>query len=134
MTPELFDVVKLYIDNGFSIEKTAEAAHLTFDEVNREIKKPEAQSYINEVYLDTGYRNRAKIGALMDKIIDTKIEEAEESGIYTNKDLLEVLTLLHKMRMDEAKMNVPDTQVNIANFQGNAYTEFMKKLTDGTTI
>ena len=39
----------------------------------------------------------------LDKLIDQKLEEAEESEIYTNKDLADLLMMQHKIRMDEMK-------------------------------
>ena len=35
--------------------------------------------------------------------VERKLEEAEESQIYTNKDLADLLQKAHKMRMDEIK-------------------------------
>ena len=61
------------------------------------------KQYIDQVYLDTGYRNRFKLATALDDIIERKLEEAEESQIYTNKDLADLLQMAHKMRMDEIK-------------------------------
>ena len=58
------------------------------------------------MYLDTGYRNRNNIASLLDNIIASKLEEAEETGIYSKKDLSDLLTIAHKMRMDEIKAQV----------------------------
>ena len=55
------------------------------------------------MYLATGYRNRFKLANALDDIIERKLEEAEESQIYTNKDLADLLQMAHKMRMDEIK-------------------------------
>ena len=61
------------------------------------------KNYIDTVFLDTGYRNRFKIASTLDNIIEQKLEEAEESQIYTSKDLADLLQMAHKMRMDEIK-------------------------------
>ena len=94
------------------------------------------------MYLDTGYRNRFKLATALDDLIDRKMEEAEESEIYSNKDLADLLQMAHKMRMDEikaqaelekAKSQNVKNQINIQNNgevpfgQGN-YGELMKKL------
>ena len=39
----------------------------------------------------------------MDTIINKKLEEAEETEMYSNKDLADLLQMAHKMRMDEIK-------------------------------
>ena len=36
-------------------------------------------------------------------MIESKLEEAKESGVYSNKDLADLLQMAHKMRMDEIK-------------------------------
>ena len=70
------------------------------------------------------------------------MEEAEESEIYSNKDLADLLQLAHKMRMDEikaqaelekAKASTIKTQNNIqvnaeVPFGQGNYGELMKKL------
>ena len=72
------------------------------------------------------------------------MEEAEESEIYSNKDLADLLQMAHKMRMDEMKAQVELEKVKAGNVkaltqnnvhingevpfgQGN-YGELMKKL------
>lgn len=131
LTPETLDITQLYINCGFSIEETAQKCNLTHQEISEIISHPQAKQYINEVYLDTGYRNRAKLGALMDKIIESKIEEAEESEVWSSMDLADLVKLSHKMRMDEAKLDAPNTQVNIANFGDSNYAGLVQKLLNG---
>jgi hypothetical protein len=62
-------------------------------------------------------------------MIDSKIEEVQESGIYTSKDLLDLLQFAHKMRMDELKSEQATAPtVNIANFGQGNYGMLMEKL------
>lgn len=131
LTPESFDIANAWIQFG-SVDETALQLQIPRHEVVKELQRPEVQKYLDGIYLDMGYRNRDKLGALMDKVIEAKLLEAEETGIYSNKDLVEILTLAHKMRMDEIKAQKasPDntTNVNIANFGGGAYGDLMEKL------
>jgi hypothetical protein len=75
-------------------------------------------------------------------LIDRKMEEAEESEIYSNKDLADLLQMAHKMRMDEIKAQAELEKAKASNIksqtnvqingevpfgQGN-YGELMKKL------
>ena len=53
--------------------------------------------------MDLGYRNRFKLGETLDLLIEKKMEEAEESEMYSNKDIADLLLLAHKIRMDEIK-------------------------------
>lgn len=131
LTPEVLDITQVYIQCGFSLEKTAEHLGLDMQEVSTVVSQPQAKQYINEVYLDTGYRNRAKLGSLLDRIIDEKIKEAEDTEMWSDMDLADLVKLAHKIRTDEAKLGEPNTQVNIANFGDSKYSELVNRLLNG---
>jgi hypothetical protein len=93
------------------------------------------------VYLDTGYRNRFKLASVLDEVIEQKLEEAEESQIYSNKDLADLLQMAHKMRMDEIKAmtelekaqtvhpkQTVNMQINELPFGQGNYGKLMEKL------
>lgn len=129
LTPEVLDVTQIYISCGFDLQRTSEETGLSHKDVSEIISHPQAKSFINEVFLDTGYRNRARLGSLLDKMIESKVEEAELTEVYSDADLLELLKFSHKMKMDEAKLESPNTQVNIANFGENSnYAGLVEKL------
>ena len=142
ISPEGLDVANCYLEYG-DIESVSQAMQLPKFKVTQLLNKREVKKYIDTVYLDRGYRNRDRMGELLDTIIASKLEEAEESGIYTNKDLMDVLTVAHKMRMDEIKaQGEADKHTNIksqTNVQINEglpygsgnYAELMKKLING---
>ena len=46
-----------------------------------------------------GYRNKNNIATVLDEMIQSKLEEAQE----TSKDLADLLQMAHRMRMDEIK-------------------------------
>lgn len=132
ISPEGFDIANEYLTRG-NVQETAVALQIPEYEVVKALKKPEVKSYLDSVYMDLGYRNRNKIGHLLDKMIESKIEEAEETGLYTNKDLLELLQFAHKMRMDEIKAEQKvDNHIQIAQFGGEGpYGKLMEKLLNG---
>ena len=91
--------------------------------------------------LDTGYRNRFELANTLDDIIERKLEESEESQIYTNKDLADLIQMAHKMRMDEIKAmaelekaktsnvkNQTNVQINELPFGQGNYGKLMEKL------
>ncbi len=131
ITPEGFDLANAYLIHGSVAEVSR---HLAIPEhvVAKTLQTAEVKRYLDSAYLDMGYRNRNKLGALLDKMIDAKIAEAEETGEYTKKDLLELITLAHKMRMDEIKADKAaegTTTVNVANFTGGEqYNKLMSTL------
>ena len=130
LAPEGFDIANAYLELG-SAEEVANALQLPLHTVSETLTRRDVKDYLDGIYLDMGYRNRNKLGALMDKIIESKIKEAEETEVYTSKDLLEVLQMAHKMRMDELKVQEKPqigTNVNIANFGEGNYGKLMQKL------
>lgn len=127
LTPEALDIANAYLQYG-SAQDTAEQLGIPEYQVVQLLERKDVKDYITGVYLDRGYRNRHKLGDVLDRMIDSKLEEAEESGIYTSKDLLELLQFAHKMRMDELKNDNTGPTVNIANFGQGNYGQLMEKL------
>lgn len=129
LSPEQIDIANAYLQFG-SAKETAYQLQVPEFEVIKILERSDVKDYITGVYLDRGYRNRNKLGALLDRIIDSKVAEAEESEVYSNKDLLEILKFAHQIRMDEQKLlqkEGPSTQVNIANI-GDNYGKLIETL------
>jgi hypothetical protein len=102
MSPEGLEVANTYLQLG-SVSEVCTALALDENTVSEYLNKREIKQYIDQVYLDTGYRNRFKLASTLDTIIEEKLSEAEESQMYTNKDVADLLQMAHKMRMDEIK-------------------------------
>jgi hypothetical protein len=133
ISPEGYEIANTYLQCG-NVSETAQLLQIPEHEVVKNLKLPEIKTYIDGVYMDLGYRNRNKLGALLDKLIDTKIEEAEESGVYTSKDLFELIQFAHKVRMDEIKAEQKvdqSTNVQIAQFGDGQYGKLMERLLQG---
>lgn len=135
ISPEGFDIANGYLQYG-DVETTAEQMQVPRHEVVRVLALPEVKRYLDGVYLDMGYRNKNKLGKLLDEMIEAKIEEARESGVYTSKDLLELIQMAHKMRMDEikaAKEAGPGVAVQVNNntFGDSNYGSLMNRLMNG---
>ncbi len=131
--PEEFDIANAYLQYGTSDEVAVQLG-LPAYKVVEVLERPDIKSYLDGVYLDQGYRNRSKLGALLDRVIEKKLEEAEESEMYTSKDIVDLITLAHKMRIDELKLTKKEqsTTVNVANFgDGSNYGNLMSKLLEG---
>lgn len=133
ISPEGFDIANAYLEYG-TVTETAKALQIPEHEVVKTLSQREVKTYLDGVYMDLGYRNRNKLGKLLDKMIDSKIEEAEESGIYTSKDLFELIQFAHKMRIDEIKAEQKvdqSTNLQIAQFGEGAYGKLMERLING---
>lgn len=128
--PENLEVANVYLESGSSIDETAAILRVSKERVTAILNSKPVKEYLNQIYLDTGYRNRNKLGDLLDTMIEKKLEDAMETDFYTKEDLLELMKFAHKLRMDEIKAGAPSSQTNIQvnqEFQGN-YGELMKKL------
>ena len=131
MSPEGLEIANSYLKYG-SIPAAANALAVTEDTVSEALNKREIKQYIDTVYLDTGYRNRFKLSETLDLLIEKKLEEADETEIYTNKDMADLLALAHKMRMDEMKAQTElekakaGTIKNQVNIQDNSGVPFRK--------
>lgn len=102
ISPEGLEIANSYLVLQ-SIKAVSEELSVSEHDVAEYLDKREVRKYIDAVYLDTGYRNRNKIASLLDDMIASKLEEAQDSGVYTKKDLFDLLTLAQKIRNDELK-------------------------------
>lgn len=139
ISPEGLEVANAYLTLG-NIRGVSELLKVPEYKVSELLDKREVKKYIDTVYLDTGYRNRNNIASLLDEMIASKLEEAQESGIFTQKDLFDLLQFAHKMRMDELKHQEGNTtirrqtnvQINNENpFGSGNYGALMEKLLHG---
>ena len=126
-TPPL-DPVVLAIANdylaGHDISKLSEEYGITEDRVTSVIEKKEVKSYIDSVFATQGYLNRIKRVALINRVIDQKIEEAMETGIYSKKDLLDWMKHLQEVETGlKPKNNGPAVAIQVNN-----YDKLMKDL------
>lgn len=140
ISPESVEIANTYLMYG-NIKAVSEHLHIPAQVVSEYLNKREVKQYIDTVYLDLGYRNRSNIASLLDEMISSKLEEARESGVYSSKDLADLLQMAHKMRMDEIKAqtdaekaasaanvrNQTNVQINDGLGQGN-YGKLMEKL------
>ena len=96
MSPEGLEIANKYLTSG-SVEDVSSELNVSKDIVVSTLSKREVKHYIDTVYMDIGYRNRFKLGQTLDTIIDKKMEEAEESEMYSSKDIADLLNLAHKI-------------------------------------
>lgn len=115
ISPEGLELANAYLEAGGDVRKAAEVIQVSESKAVDLINKAEVKRYIDQVYLDLGYRNRFKIAQVLDEMIDSKLEEARESELYSSKDLMEIMKLAHQIRMDEAKLSQQAQETHIKN-------------------
>ena len=115
LSPEALALTEVHLQT-LDIAQTATQLGISQEEVTHYLRKPEVKRFMDTVFLESGWRNKHKLAGLLDDIIDSKIEEAEETEMYSNKDLLDIIHLVHKIRMEEIKASKdegPSSQTNV---------------------
>ena len=102
ISPEGLEIANCYLQFG-NIRAVCDYLQVPENKVVDLLNKREIKKYIDTVYLDMGYRNKNNIASLLDEMIQNKLEEAQETGVYSSKDSADLLQMAHKMRMDEIK-------------------------------
>lgn len=124
IAPEGLQVAEAYMMCGMDSKKVAAELGMELAVVDQQLKSPQVKQYINRQFNESGFRNKHKIGALLDNIINMKIDEMQETGLGSSMDIMDILKVAHKFKMDEMKMEVeiekvkgstPTTQTNIQN-------------------
>lgn len=136
--PETLKIVEAYLENGSDIEETALALGVSTTLVTTHLNKREARAYIDRLFEESGYRNRNKLFKLMDDIIASKLEEFAESQVYTDKDIVDIITIMHKMKMEELKLAAKrseatpiQNQTNVQINGGDNYNKFLDRIIQG---
>ena len=110
--------------SGKGIGEISEEYGISEDRVTSVIEKKEVKNYIDSVFATQGYLNRIKRINLINSVIDQKIQEAVETGIYSKKDLLDWMKHLQEI---EVGMKPKNTGPAVA-VQINNYDKLMKDL------
>jgi hypothetical protein len=140
ISPEGAAIANTYLANACSLNETSRSMNLPTHEIAATLQQPLIKTYVNSILRENGYRHMVKIAEKLDNLVDKKWEELEEAEIGSNKDIADLLSLAHKMRMDMSKLlqadtlkdkpgNVRQTQVNVYG-EGN-YGKLMEKLVNG---
>ena len=130
MSPEGLEIANAYLELG-NLPSVCARPGVDENTVQEYLGKREVKQYIDQVYLDTGYRNRFKLANTLDDLIDKKLEESEESQIYTNKDLADLIQMAHKMRMDEIKAMAELEKAKASNIKNQTNVQINSELPFG---
>jgi hypothetical protein len=123
LDPVLLSIANDYLA-GKSIDVISDEYGIPSDRVTSVIEKREVKQYIDNVFATQGYLNRNRRIALINAVIDQKIQEAVETGIYSKKDLLDWMKHLADI---EATLK-PQAKGPAVAVQINNYDRLMKDL------
>lgn len=135
ISPEALEVAKTYL-TCHDTSETANLLGIETERVSYYLRKPDVKRFIDNLFLEQGYMNQAKMQEVMDMLFVQKLEEMEEAETGTSKDILDILTLQHKMRMEylkEVKEMNPINVKQVNNIQqngpfGDNYNDLVGKL------
>ena len=143
ISPEALEIANAYLQNP-NIAAISDELGVPTQFVTQTLDRREVKAYVDGVFMNMGFNNRFKLRAAMDAIISKKFQELEEAGIGSSKDIIEILTLSHKMSMDELdrqlaleKLRAPSlkNQVNVQiNDSGSNYGNLIERLLKDNTI
>ncbi len=143
ISPEGLEVANAFLVHQ-DVNKVAEELDMPVGLVNALLDVKQVKSYIDNVFMNLGFNNRFKLSEALDAVISKKFKELDESESGSNKDIMELLALKHKMMMDhiaaqikleELKNSNLKTQTNIQiNNGGNSYSALIERLIKGDTL
>ena len=119
ISPEGAEIANTYLENACSIKMTSQALGIPTHEISAALHDPMVRNYVTGVLRENGYAHMEKIAEKFDQIIDMKWEEIEEAEIGSNKDIADLLSMAHKMRMEMSRLLQADTKNNAPSNQKN---------------
>lgn len=126
MSPEGMDVIEAYLQCGGDVPSAARSLGMSEIAFRDIMNRSEVKNYLNDIFMESGFRNRDRLFGVLDEVIKRKLEELEETGMGSDQDIMDILWKAHKMKMEEMKMMVelekvkaaartPANQTNIQN-------------------
>ena len=99
ISPEALEVANCYLQLQ-DVRAVSSELNIPVSTVNEYINKREVKAYIDNVFMDLGFNNRFNIRKIMDAVIEKKLMEMDEAGIGSNKDIVDILAMSHKMSIE----------------------------------
>ena len=115
ISPEALEVANSYLQLQ-NIVTVSQDLNIPVEQVVEVLERREAKAYLDNVFFDMGFNNRHKMREAMDAIIRQKFQELDEAGIGSNKDIIEILALSHKMSMEYM-----DKQIQLEKLRGSHF-------------
>lgn len=144
IAPEALEVANCYLQVQ-DARKVADELDMPVALVTEILARREVKSYVDHVFMDTGFNNRFEMRAAMDALIRKKFQEMHEADVGSTKDITELLALSHKMSMDlldreiqlakAQQSSAPQKQVNVQiNDDGSKYSHLISRLISGDGV
>lgn len=99
ISPENLEIANCFLELQDS-QKVADVLDVPVDMVTRILARSEIKAYVNQVFFEVGFNNRFRMRDLMDTLIKKKLQDMSASDTGSNKDILDIIALSHKMSME----------------------------------
>lgn len=145
ISPEALEIANAYLQTP-DIYKVSESLDIPREIVSEYLSRREVKAYIDSVFMNLGFNNRFQMRNLMDAIIKKKLQEMDEADVSSNKDIIEIIALSHKMSIEHLekeiqleKLRAPKVQTNIqinneTSMQGTRYGALLDQLMNGNIV
>lgn len=127
ISPENLEVANCFLELQDS-KKVADALDIPLDMVTRILARAEIKAYINQVFYEVGFNNRFRMRNLMDTLIKKKLQDMEEAEVGSNKDIVDLIALSHKMSMEQLDKEIQLEKIRAGN---NVKTQTNIQINDG---
>ncbi len=130
ISPENLEIANAFLQLQDS-QAVAHELDIPVDMVTRVLARSEIKAYTNQVFFEVGFNNRFKMRELMDTLIKKKLQDMSESETGSNKDILDIIALSHKMSMEQMDREIQLEKLRAANSAANIKSQVNVQINDG---
>lgn len=131
ISPESLEIANCYLIHQ-DIIKVAEDLEIPVGLVSVTLGRKDVKTYIDQVFFDVGFNNRFKMRSAMDALIKKKFQELEESDTGSSKDISELLTLSHKITMEQMDKQIQLEKLRQGVVHPNLRSQVNVQINEGT--
>lgn len=106
MQPEAMEVVEAYLRNDRDVNRAAEDLNTTPTVISDLINRREVRSYLDHLFMESGYRNREKFFDILDNVLEAKMEELDEAQMSSSMDIMDIMKIYHSMKIKELELSI----------------------------
>jgi hypothetical protein len=130
ISPENLEIANCFLELQDS-QRVADTLDLPIDMVTRILGRSEIKAYVNQVFFEVGFNNRFRMRELMDTLIKKKLQDMQESETGSNKDILDIIALSHKMSMEQLDREIALEKLKQGNQGSGIKSQVNVQINDG---
>ena len=130
ISPENLEIANCFLELQDS-QRVADMLDIPVDMVARVLGRSEIKAYVNQVFFEVGFNNRFRVRDLMDTLIKKKLKDMQESETGSNKDILDIIALSHKMSMEMMDKEIQLEKLRQGNTASGIKSQVNVQINDG---